>query len=220
MRKILSTILILLLLITPCNILFACDEKDFNYSTISHEEDIALITLFADNGKSEQKWGLFNLGHSFIGIQNISDEDIYIYNYKISPNESISIGTWSIWEHWGVWFNVESNYISIHNKYDGRLSITTGINNNDLEKLTKYIEDEDKWTLLGNCSYFALNMWNCVSEESEYIDTPLIYSPNYVTKHITQFENHEINRPLETSEIISYYNNTEFKTYTMEGLNN
>ena len=219
MKKFLSLILIISSLILHSSVFFACKNnvEDRVYSTVAHDEDIAYITLYTFDGKSESKWGLMNLGHAFIGIENISDEIISIYGYDINPNKSITLGTWSIWKHWGVWFNVESNYIRLHDKYNGRISITTGISLEDIDSLNEYVSERDKWSFLNNCSNFALNLWNTIAEDSEYIYKPVIYTPSYLTEQIKIFKNHQYNKKIETTEVIGFFDDDKFIEYTMEG---
>lgn len=218
MKKVFS-LLILILVIGYSFTLIACSDKNREYKTEINSSDVAKFTLFTFDGEGEGKLGLMNLGHAFVSVENISDKNISILNKKIAPNETISIGTWSILEHFGVWYNVESNYIVQHDKYNGRLSITTGISEEDIETLSKFISSHDRWNPLFNCSNFALNLWDTVATDTEYIDKPLIYTPSYIAKIISKFDNHEKNKAIPTEDTMGYFDGSKYVSFQIEGDN-
>lgn len=197
-------------------ILTACSNNNKDYKIQLHESDIAYFTLFTYSGEDESNYGLINLGHAFLSIENISNKTITVYNYEIQAGETVTIGTWCLSEHFGIWFNIESNYILGYDKYNGRYSITTGINENEITKINDFMSSHDKWGILRNCSYFALSLWNEIAEESEYIQEKPIYTPKYLEEEISKFENHEINRPINTSDKCYYYNNEKFLEFHFE----
>lgn len=211
--------LILVLFISLCTIFSACGTGNKDYSVNLKETDIASISLFAYSGKGESHYGLINLGHAFISIDNTSSENLVIYNFTIPAGETVTIGTWCINKHMGVWFNIESNYFVNYNKYDGRYSITTGIGREDIETINNFISSHDKWGVLKNCSYFALSLWNEIAEDSEHIDENPIFTPAYLEEEISKFDNHEINRPIKTDSSCYYYDNDKFYEFHFEGDN-
>ena len=135
-RKIMRKILIVLLMLVFCSMFVSACADDRKYSASIDENDVAKLTLFAYDGKSESVFGLANLGHAFLSIENLSNEEISIGQKKLASEEMLTLGTWAIRDHFGVWYNVESNYIKEHNKYDGRVSVTIGINEEDLKKIS------------------------------------------------------------------------------------
>lgn len=185
-------------------ILIGCGKKELLKTEIK-STDVALLSIFSFDGKKESTLGLMNLGHSFLSLENISSSPIEISNVTIDVGETIAIGTWSIKSHFGVWYNVESNYINDYNKYDGRISVTTGVSYDDIDKITDYIISHDYWTPLTNCSCFALNLWNEVAEDREKLDKPLIYNPTAIAKQLVNFENYEINREINTDNKFYYF---------------
>ena len=199
------TIGIFLILIIIMSMLVCGCTNTVKRTTVIKDTDIALLSIFTFDGKKESTLGLMNLGHSFLSVENTSDSAIEIGNVTIDAGKTIAIGTWSIQAHFGVWYNVESNYIADHNKYDGRLSVTTGIGLDDIEKITKFILSHDYWNPLQNCSYFALNLWNEVVEDSEKLDTMLIYSPGAIANQLRNFDTFEENRPIITDSKFHYF---------------
>jgi hypothetical protein len=176
-----KSILLVLILVTTS--VFSACKKTGEYSVKFYDTDIAKLTLFSYSG--DYSYGLMNLGHAFLSIDNKSNENITIYNYTLTVGESITLGSWSISQHFGVWFNIESNYIQYNNKYDNRYSISTGLSYDDINTINDFIINNDKWSIVHNCSYFALNLWNSIAENSEKINSRLIYSPQYIQNEIS-----------------------------------
>jgi len=168
-------------------------------------QDVALLTLFSDNGKGDSNWLVRNYGHTFLSVENISNNAFAVGDMVVNPGENITIGLWSVFEHFGVWYNIESNYIKEHNKYDERVSITIGVNLEDITKISGIIKDNDAWTPLYNCSKFALDVWNTVAVDSEKIQSKFFMSPGYVMDEIKKFEGFDSVKTCETSTTIRYY---------------
>lgn len=196
-------------------LLCSCSAEK-NRETVIKSDDIALLTIFTFDGKKESTLGLMNLGHSFLSIENISSDVIEVGKKEIQAGETVAIGTWSIQAHFGVWYNVESNYIADYNKYDGRLSITTGISLDDIDKISAFIDTHDYWNPLHNCSYFALNLWNEVVEPSEQLNKLFIYSPSGIASQLRNFVSVEENRELITEQKFHYYDHSTPVYYELE----
>ena len=214
MKKFCVTIMLLIVMCLP---LFACSNSVTHHTSVD-EGDVALLTIFTFDGKGEGKYGLKNLGHSFLSVENISEDTIKVGKVEVPAGDSISIGTWSIKAHFGVWYNVESVYISTCNKYDGRISITAGINIQDLDTINDFILSHDYWTPTNNCSNFALNLWNSVAGDDEELIRPFIYSPSKIYKELVNFEGYEINKVINTSIDKMFYcdDNDTAKYYSLE----
>ena len=213
MKKFLTLIFILIICIIPIT---GCNQSK-EYSAEINPDDIALLTIFSFDGKSESKWGLMNLGHAFLMIENVSDNSLDIVDTTLDSNKAMCIGTWSIREHFGVWYNVESNYYNHYNKYDGRVSVTIGLSEQELDTLCEFIVGNDRWNPLNNCSKFALNAWNSVATEQERLIKPLIYTPGNIVNQLKQFENFEINRPMNTDNNFGYFDNSQYVSFEFEG---
>lgn len=210
-------IALFLILIVCVVMLSACGNGDREYKASINSDDVALLSIFTYDGKGESVWGLMNLGHSFLSIKNVSDEPFYLSEKKINPGETVAFGTWSILDHFGVWYNVESNYISDYNKYDGRLSVTQSVSSEDISVITEYIKKHDYWTPLTNCSCFALNLWNSVSDAPELLDVPLIYTPSQIAKQLQKFNTFETNRTIVTEKTFGYFKDGSYINCYLEG---
>lgn len=198
-------VLVVLLLILSINVFSACNSSKDKALNISND-DVAYLSIFADNGKSESNILLRNYGHAFVSITNVSENILEIGGRRVLAGESITIGLWNVLEHFGVWFNIESNYISEYNKYSNRVSLTIGIGLEDIQTLNDVISSSDRWNPFFNCSTFALKMWNSVAEDNEKIDKKMITSPSYLVNEIMKFEGFEKGKEILTDKNVKYYN--------------
>jgi len=200
-NKIFVTMLIIISVFT----IVSCNNSYMTRSLDVSAEDVALLTIFSDDGTNESTWLTRNYGHSFLSITNIGDNDLTIGDMIVPKDESITIGLWSIMEHFGIWYNIESNYIKEYNKYNNRVSITIGINKDDISKINEVIKKNAVWTPWYNCSKFAIDVWNVVATDSEKINSALFVSPGYLVKEIKNFDEFELNRDCITSTTVRYF---------------
>lgn len=191
----------------------SCKNNTQHQATIASNDNV-VVTLFTYDGKGETRNGIASLGHAFIMLTNISSSNVTFLNKTIEPSKNLMVGTWSISAHFGVWYNLESNYSVFNNKYDGRYSVSIGITNDELSKLETFTSTHDKWNCLYNCSKFALNFYDEVANEQEYIKKPLIYTPSYIAGEIKKFDHYEVNKPMITDEGFGYYVDNEYHEYS------
>ncbi|MBQ7307672.1 MAG: hypothetical protein IJW82_04000 [Clostridia bacterium] len=190
---------------------FGCNKK--RYSITNSQNAVIEITIFSSNGKKESKGILRNHGHSFFAFTNISQDFVKIGNYNLSPNETITLGTWSITSHFGVWYNLESSYIKDYDKYNDRVSVSTQIDSNEVKVVNEFIKNHDTWNPYSNCSYFCINLWNTFANNEEIIKKPLFYNPSYLYNQITSFPTYENNKMVTTKENFGYFEN-EFVSHS------
>lgn len=201
MKKFLCTILIIVIL---CTLFVGCSPTDKTYKNAPPKDNaVAVITLYTFNGDSERVPGLMNLGHAFITISNISNTALTIGSFTLDPNSEVSVGAWGIDAHWGIWYNVESTYMSI-GRYDGRISVSQQIDANDIDVLNDYIAKNDTWTPFKNCSASALTMWNIVSHTDAFIDLTGLITPARIYSLIIANDGYEVNRIMPNFGMVGY----------------
>ena len=191
-----------------------------NYSATVDDGDVMKLSLFTYDGKGESHFGLMNLGHTFLSFENISSEDIVVGKMTVKAGETIAVGTWSVKSHFGIWYNLEGNYIDFNDKYNGRVSVTIGLSSKDMLKVNAFIETHDYWNPLRNCSYFALNLYNEVAETMESIPTPLIYTPTYIAGHIREFKSFDTNKAIDCANKFGYFDGDKYIEYSFSEVEN
>ncbi len=198
-------------------VLVACSGSPMGRVATVSEDDELIMTVYAYDGKGESKFGLLNLGHSFLSFENKSDDAVFIGEFELAPNEIVTVSTWSISGHFGVWYNVENNYIKYHDKYNGRYSISIGLGLDCLDKIDKYIESNDSWLPTKNCTNFTVGLWNKLCPKKARVSTPLIYTPAKLVKDIKTFAGYEKNKAIPVSDRFGYFDsNKNFVKYAFE----
>lgn len=101
------------------------------------------------------------VGHSWILIENTSDEPFFLADTEVDPGQSISFGTTAMpgMDHRGIWVNVEgynSNYLD-------NVATSGDFYDKDLEYLEVYLKHHDRWSLMYTCVSFATGIWNNIS---------------------------------------------------------
>ncbi|MFA6661996.1 MAG: hypothetical protein WCS56_03050 [Bacilli bacterium] len=213
MRKIYILIAILVLLG-----IVGCKRADSQYTTEdSNTDSIAILSIYSYNGESESKYFIYSLGHSFMSIENITSSDITFFNYTLSPAELITFSWWGINRHMGIWFNMESNYINLYNRYTERYSVDTYLTETGINAIEEYMESNDYYTPFKNCAKMTVDCWNEVSPNT--IDLGAIATPSKLLTVIKKFPNFQYEKEIKLIEKIGYFKGTEFIQYEMEQQN-
>ncbi len=195
--------------------LVGCSSPKTKVATVSNSDDV-IVSIYAYDGKGESRFGLMNLGHSFLSFENISSETVMIGEYALAPTETVTISTWCLSDHFGVWYNIESNYIKYHDKYNGRYSVSMSIKKEKLKDAKTFISKNNTWLPTKNCTNFSIGLWNKLCEKDAKLETPLIYTPKKLTDDIKRFETHEFNKEIFVSSKLGYFNNGEFVEFAFE----
>lgn len=184
--------------------LFGCGKKTFDAPPNSTDSALEL-TIYGFDAESEKVFGLVNLGHAFLSIKNVSSAPLTVGGFVLPADNEVSIGTWGQNAHWGIWYNLESTYMAV-NRYDGRVSLTQGINLLQLDSINAYLLANDKWTPFKNCSYFAVDVWNTVSDSGTGFDFGGLVTPSRVSKRIRATNGFLINRIIKNFGSIGFSN--------------
>ena len=213
MKKVFAFLILLLSCLFP----LGCNSVPQNRQTYFSSEDVAVLNIFSYDGKGESKYGIKNLGHSFLSITNTNNESIFVAGKEIKAGEELYFGTWSLSLHFGVWFNVECNYIELYNKYNGRISLAKGVTITDLNKISEYILNNDTWNPLKNCSHFAISVWNSVARESERLNLGFINTPGNLKNQILNFETYVLNKEIINAGDCGYFADLTEDAFVFEG---
>lgn len=181
----------------------ACGQKSFAAAK-KIDAPTAELTIYAFDGESEKVWGLLNLGHAFVSVKNVTAAPLIVGGYSVAAGDEVSIGTWGMNAHWGIWYNVESTYMTL-GRYDGRVSMTQQISAGEVDIINAYLKVSDKWTPFKNCSYFAMDLWNSVADKDESVDLGGLVTPSRVAQRIAATEGYSENRPITDFGGVGYY---------------
>lgn len=194
----------------------SCSKKETKVTNGISENDEMLITIYASNGSGEGGFLIKSFGHAFIAIKNVSKEDILLGNYNLKPEDEITFGAWGIDDHFGIWYDIEAQYQAYASRYEGIISLTTGIDIDKLDIINKYINEHDEWTFFHNCTYFARTLWNEVVDENEKLAKTFLNQPKDLFGQLKRFEEKEFSRKMTVHEYAFWYDEGEIKQYKLE----
>lgn len=105
-------------------------------------------------------------GHTYIYVQNLSDEPIQVGLYEVPVGQGVSVGTLSISVHdgWGIYYNIETYREPREEHFPQIWSKTIELDREGLNKLDKKLDKfVNYWGPFFNCSFFAFAVWNSIA---------------------------------------------------------
>lgn len=157
--------------------------------TIPCEEKGIIFSMTTFDGDSESKPFVKCLGHTWLSLDNQTGHSIYIKDQEIKDNEMLTFSVWAVSDLPGLLFNMEADYISLYGRYAGRKSLCVNIEESQLETIEQYIDQKNRWTLLENCSYWAIQLWNEVVDDAFDLKTQtLVYTPERLERSLCEFD--------------------------------
>ncbi len=126
--------------------------------------------------------GTGGTGHGFLMIENCSSDAAIMGFVTVMPEQTITIGTaGNFWgsegssssgeAHEGIFYNREAYHFRASDYYQTRVSLSILIDSDDLATINEDYLRNDKyndwnlwWWGSHNCTWFAMNVWNAVSD--------------------------------------------------------
>ena len=190
-KKLLSFVLALILCFASVSCAFAADA-DFpieDTAIIQPEEEATVPdTLPAQSKESRplqdndvvadiyvfyDKSDIHGAGHTWIYVENLTDQNLKVGAYTLPPNEGVSVGTLPEYDGWGLYYNIESYQQGIYGMED-QLSMKDEITLRELRRVSNFIVSYPNFwdPILFNCMLFAFLAWDMGSLK---ILLPLIF---------------------------------------------
>ena len=189
-------------------------ERVYETGKIEHK-DIIKLTVCADDCEYERKNMLLSFGHAFLVAENLTDEYVDIYGYELAPNDAVTFSWWAVDKHMGIWFNIESAYINLENRYRELSCVSIYIDREDLKVLNEHLKENDAYTPLSNCAKQVLRCWNSIADPNERLKEYSIMTPEKLINEIEKFDN-AFALSIEYNENICYMHDGEPVRYVME----
>ena len=150
-------------------------ESDKEESDIKPEESkplqdndiVANLYVFYD------KSDIHGVGHTWIYIENLTDQELKVGVYPLPANEGVSVGTLPEYDGWGLYYNIEAYQQGIYGMED-QLSMQEEITLKELRRVSNFIVNYiNFWDpVFFNCMLFAFLAWDMGSFK---ILLPLIF---------------------------------------------
>lgn len=181
--------------------------------------------------------GADGTGHGFLMIENCSSSAAIVGFVTVMPEQTITIGTaGNFWgsegsgssgeAHEGIFYNREAYHFHVNDYYQTRVSLSILINNDDLSTINEdylWNDQYNDWNLWWwgshNCTWFAMTVWNAVSDwdVDAYQGWGLGHNPWTLASSIEEYGwyNEQIDIPESDWYGYYYYNSsTEVKYFT------
>lgn len=188
-KRTVSLLLITVIVFSAFQTAFAENEPDIadTYEVVSEEFTVAELETQEDEETVAEIWVCSNMsiplliGHTYVYILNLSQEPIKVGAYEVPAGEGVSVGcfSFSAYDGWGIYYNLEAYRENRDNKEGRILSKSKKLNAEELEKTSDYILSYlNHWDPIFNCSFFSYSVWNTATGEL------LIPSPLPIIAHL------------------------------------
>lgn len=165
---------------------------------------ILSITTYDGDGESTPLVKCF--GHTWLSIDNRSGSPVYIKDYELRHGEQLTFSVWAVTRLPGLLFNLEPTYISAHDRYAGRRSLSVPIESTRLKTLEEYMDRRNGWTLGKNCSYWSVQLWNALVDDAYKLKTQtLFYTPKRLERAFLEFDRVEVDKDFSRAGHIFAY---------------
>jgi len=180
------------------------DKQQMSLEKYSKDTDI-VFTIYSYDGKSESQYMINSLGHAWLSVENNTGDSIMIGDYELLSNRSLYFGSWANSANVGICYNLETHFRNKYDRYDGVISLSINIDLEDVEKISNFILNNDKWGFINNCSSFSIHCWNQIVNEEIHLDTYAIYTPTKLCNNLMQYKEYKVNKEMINYDEIFYY---------------
>ncbi len=108
-------------------------------------------------------------GHTWIYVENLTDEPMMVGLYEVPAKQGVSVGTFSfsVNDGWGIYYNLEAFRENRNDNISGCRSRTIELTRSELEELSESIRNYPNfWDIfIFNCTFFAFSIWNGISDD-------------------------------------------------------
>lgn len=107
------------------------------------------------------KSDIHGMGHTWIYVENLTDQELTVGIYPLPANEGVSVGTLPEYDGWGLYYNIEAYQQGIYGMED-QLSIKEEITLKELRRVSRFIiYYPNFWDpVFFNCMLFAFLAWD------------------------------------------------------------
>ena len=146
------------------------DEPDIKPEESKPLQDNDIVaTLYVFYDKSD----IHGMGHTWIYIENLTNQELKVGIYPLPAYEGVSVGTLPEYDGWGIYYNIEAYQQTIYGM-EGQVSMKEEITLKKLRRVSNYIVNYPNiWDpVIFNCMLFAFFAWDTGSLK---ILLPLIF---------------------------------------------
>ena len=116
-------------------------------------QNVATMYFLISNANPEKP-------HTWIYIENLTDESLQVGHYTLPPYETMSVGAFmDRGNGYGVYYNLERYWVK-EETYERTYYLKTKVSRAELKTVTTTINNHDYWNWVFNCCWFATCVWN------------------------------------------------------------
>ena len=121
------------------------------------QDNDIVATLYVFYDKSD----IHGMGHTWIYVENLTDQELEVGIYPLPANEGVSVGTLPEYDGWGLYYNIEAYQQTIYGMED-QLSMKDEITLKELRRISRFIlYYPNFWDpVFFNCMLFAFLAWD------------------------------------------------------------
>ena len=129
--------------------------------------------IVADFYVFHDKSDIHGAGHTWVYVENLTDQELKVGVYTLPANEGVSVGTLPEYDGWGIYYNIEAYQQGIYGMED-QLSMKDQITLRELRRVSNFIVSYPNFwdPVFFNCMLFAFLAWDMGSLK---ILLPLIF---------------------------------------------
>ena len=107
------------------------------------------------------KSDIHGMGHTWIYVENLTDQELRVGVYTLPANEGVSVGTLPEYDGWGLYYNIEAYQQTIYGM-EGQISVKEEITLKELRRVSDFIVSYiNFWDpVFFNCMLFAFLAWD------------------------------------------------------------
>ena len=154
----------------------------------TEEEIVCVMRIYSDPGCADLAARVFDFGHTFLTVLNVSPTDIQVGRLMVEPGKMVSIGRMGNIGapadfYKGVFYNMEVQRRQQLGWYTVDKSIYQELNAQQLQRVSQYITGHESGYLFvsNNCATLAVGAWNTAltardAKHMDHFSTPaLVY---------------------------------------------
>lgn len=185
----------------------ACKVSIYIKNWIQEDGGALELRIFAsaDGGSSSLNFS----GHSWLTVKNNSPYNVLIGKMTISPNETVSLGTWGNKIHDGLYYNLEHYFDINYNSYNNNSCYKKNMFIYQWNNINSVVLNNDSWSYFDNCASFAIDVWNAAMPQYSF-SKPEIPTPSQLKSQINSLSDHMSNVPVFGGLNVGYYNGDNF----------
>lgn len=156
MKKIISLIVAFVMMFTFSSVAFAGEVQ-----TNDENEIVATVSVCS----CIYVWPIS--GHTWIYVENLSDEPVQVGLYEVPVGQGVSVGSFSfsVSDGWGLYYNLEAYRENRDDNAENHWSISKELTAGELENLSnELLNYPNYWSFAANCATFAFSMWNSAAD--------------------------------------------------------